>query len=107
MPDADQLDTISGELSAIIDESEDNGPWTGKAGELADSVRVLIGDPTPEQLENLAGELLLRSYKARELRSNGLQDIHEMRHIQAAINIGNVDDPANCQLDTIVMAHLG
>lgn len=107
--DQDDLDRLSGELSAITDEDgESKGPWDQEAGELAASVKILVGDPTPEDLEELIGELLLRSYNIRKVRSNGLVDIHEMRHLQAAVNIGNTEDcdPANCKLDTIVLAHL-
>lgn len=36
------LDELTGELSAVLDESPDGGPWTGEAGRLAAKVRALL-----------------------------------------------------------------
>jgi hypothetical protein len=56
---------------------------------------------TPEEMERKAGKLLFSAYNLRAKRANGLEDIHEMRHIFAALQIGNTDDcdPRNCKLD--------
>lgn len=55
---------------------------------------------TPEEMEAEAGRLLVEAYKARLSRGD-LGDVHEMRHIYAALTTGNTEDcdPAHCKLD--------
>ncbi len=61
---------------------------------------------TPEQMEAEAGRLLVEAARARHMR-NGPDDAHELRHLFAAIHIGN-SDPCNamCTLDDAILRRL-
>lgn len=53
---------------------------------------------TPEEMERLAGRLLVDAFKARRDRG-GPEDLHEMRHIVACLEVGNSEHGDTCPLD--------
>jgi hypothetical protein len=59
-------------------------------------------DWTPEELEDIAGKLLVRAATDR-IRRGGPDDDHQTKHIYAAITVGNTDDEQDddCKLDAI------
>ena len=56
---------------------------------------------SPEDIEARVGKMLVEAATLRTIRANGLDDIHEIRHIGAALTWGNTSDcdPADCKLD--------
>lgn len=57
---------------------------------------------TPEELEYRAGKMLVESARLRSERM-GPDDVHEMRHLLAAVEAGNTDgeEPGACPLDAV------